>query len=145
MINLIPGVAASASALNAERIRMEVVSQNIANANTTRDVNGKPYQRQHVVFESMLLDAQDQAGASAGFGAQGIQVARVEKDNSPPNMIYDPTHPDADAHGFVASPNVNVQEEMVDLIASSRAFEANLAVIKNARQMAMQSLSIAKH
>ncbi len=141
MINLIPGVATSASALNAERIRMEVVSQNIANANTTRDVNGKPYQRQHVVFESMLLDAQNQFGT----GARGIQVARIEKDARPANLVYNPSHPDADARGFVATPNVNIHEEMVDLIASSRAFEANLAVVKNARQMAMQSLSIAKH
>ena len=122
---------------------MEVVSQNIANANTTHDLNGKPYQRQHVVFETMLLGAQEQAGA--GSSPQGVQVARVENDHTPPTMVYDPTHPDADAHGFVATPNVNVQEEMVDLIASSRAFEANLAVVKNARQMAMESLSIAKH
>jgi flagellar basal-body rod protein FlgC len=142
-MNLIPGIAASASALNAERIRMEVVTQNIANANTTRDINGKPYQRQNVVFETMLLGAQD--NATGGAAPQGIQVARVEKDTSESTPVYDPTHPDADAGGYVTYPNVKIQNEMVDLIASSRAFEANLAVVKNARQMALESLSIAKH
>ena len=142
-MNLIPGIAASASALNAERIRMEVVTQNIANANTTRDANGKPYQRQNVVFETMLLGAQD--SSVGGAVPQGIQVARIEKDTTEATPVYDPTHPDADASGYVTYPNVKIQNEMVDLIASSRAFEANLAVVKNARQMAMESLSIAKH
>lgn len=122
---------------------MEVVSQNIANANTTRDLNGKAYQRQHVVFENVLLNAQNQG--AGGAATQGIQVSKVEKDNSPPHLVYNPSHPDADARGFVAMPNINIHEEMVDLIASSRAFEANLAVVKNARQLALQSLSIAKH
>lgn len=135
MINLIPGVAASSSALNAERVRMDVISQNIANVNTTRDLNGKPYQRQHVVFETVL-------GAQ---GEHGVQVSKVEKDSAQPRMVYNPGHPDANAQGMVAMPDINIHEEMADLISSSRVFEANLAVVKNARQMALQSLSIAKH
>jgi len=143
MINLLPGIDSSASALDAERIRMDVIAQNIANSNVTRDVDGKPYQRQEVVFESVLNAAQNSDSLEAT--SKSVQIARVQKDNRPPRMIYNPGHPDADAHGMVAMPNINIHEEMVDMIASSRSYEANLAVVKNARAMAMQALSIAKH
>ncbi|MDX1952343.1 MAG: flagellar basal body rod protein FlgC [Verrucomicrobiota bacterium] len=140
MINFIPGIQSSSSALTAERIRMDVVSQNIANAHITRGLDGKPYQRQQVVFESVLAD--QQAGMSGG--AQTVQVARIQKDESPPHMIFNPTHPDADPNGMVAMPNVNMHQEWADYITSSRAYEANVAVIKNARSMALQTLSIGK-
>jgi flagellar basal-body rod protein FlgC len=143
MINLLPGIASSSSALDAERIRMDVIAQNIANANVTKDVDGKPYQRQEVVFESVLNALQNSDSPDAE--SKSVQIARVQKDNRPPRMIYNPGHPDADAHGMVAMPNINIHEEMVDMIASSRSYEANLAVVKNARAMAMQALSIAKH
>lgn len=143
MIDLLPGINSAASALDAERIRMDVVSQNIANVDTTRGIDGKPYQRQQVVFQS-VLNAQ-QATDNAGFTTQSVQIARVEKDNRPPRMVYNPSHPDANAQGMVAMPDINIHEEMVDMIASSRAYEANLAVVKNARTMAMQDLSIGKH
>jgi flagellar basal-body rod protein FlgC len=143
MINLLPGIASSASALDAERIRMDVIAQNIANSNVTRDVDGKPYQRQEVVFESVLNALQNSDASDSG--TQTVQIARVQKDNRPPRMIYNPGHPDADSHGMVAMPNINIHEEMVDMIASSRSYEANLAVVKNARAMAMQALSIGKH
>ena len=74
-----------------------------------------------------------------------MQIARIQKDPRPPRMVYNPSHPDANAQGMVAMPDINIHEEMVDMIASSRAFEANLAVVKNARTMAMQTLSIGKH
>ncbi|HEV7927389.1 MAG TPA: flagellar basal body rod protein FlgC [Verrucomicrobiae bacterium] len=143
MINLLPGIASSSSALDAERIRMDVIAQNIANANVTKDVDGKPYQRQEVVFESVLNALQNSDSPDAE--SKSVQIARVQKDNRPPRMIYNPGHPDADAHGMVAMPNINIHEEMVDMIASSRSYEANLAVVKNARTMAMQALSIGKH
>lgn len=143
MIPLLSGIDSTASALNAERIRMDVISENIANVNTTKGVDGKPYQRQQVVFES-VLKAQQDAGAGDG-GPQTTQVVRIAKDNRPPRMVYNPSHPDADAKGMVAMPNIDIHEEMVDLIASSRSYEANLAVVKNARAMAMQDLSIGKH
>jgi flagellar basal-body rod protein FlgC len=143
MINLLPGIQSSASALDAERIRMDVVGQNIANANVTRDVDGKPYQRREVVFESVLNALQNSDGPDAG--TKNVQIASVQKDSRPPRMIYNPGHPDANAQGMVAMPNINIHEEMVDMIASSRSYEANLAVIKNARTMAMQALSIGKH
>ena len=140
MIDLLPGVNLTTAALNAERVRMEVVSQNIANINTTRGLDGKPYQRQHVVFETVLR----QAGGDPGAPSQEVMVSRIEKDQRPPHLVYEPGHPDADSDGMVAMPDINMHEEMVDLITASRAFEANLAVMKNARSLALQSLAIGK-
>ncbi|HZT21367.1 MAG TPA: flagellar basal body rod protein FlgC [Verrucomicrobiae bacterium] len=139
MIDLLPGVQSTAAALDAERTRLNVIAENIANANTTRGPDGQPYRRQVVVFETALQQAMN------GAQAPVLKVAGIEKDPRPFQTVYDPGNPDADANGMVALPNVNVQEEMADLIAASRAFEANLAVVKNARAMALQVLSIAKH
>ncbi len=141
MINLLSGIHSTSSALNAERIRMEVISQNIANANTTRGSDGKPYAREQVIFETVL--GQQQSGG-IGPAAKGVQVSRIEKDSRQARLVFNPGHPEANAEGMVAMPNINVHEEMADLIASSRAFEANLAVVKNARTMALQSLAIGK-
>lgn len=142
MMNVLTGINATSSALEAERIRMEVISQNIANANTTRGADGLPYQRQQVVFET-LLDQQS-SNSPGAIGASGIQVARIEKDQRAPRMVFDPGHKDADANGMVAMPDINIHEEMADLITAQRAFEANLAVVRNARTMAMQTLAIGK-
>ncbi|MGC8744159.1 MAG: flagellar basal body rod protein FlgC [Verrucomicrobiia bacterium] len=139
MINLIPGVQSTVSALEAERVRMEVISQNIANAYTTRGLDGKPYQRQQVVFENVLNTAMGLEAEPAT-----VRVARVVKDNRPMPKLYSPGHPDADKNGMVTMPNVNIHEEMVDMISANRSYEANLAVIKTARNMVMQTLSIGK-
>jgi flagellar basal-body rod protein FlgC len=143
MINILTGIDSTSSALNAERIRMDVVSQNIANINTTRGLNGKPYQRQQVIFESVLKDQLKSSGAS-GSEARQVQVSRIESAHRAPRMLYQPGHADADANGMVAMPNINLYEEMVDLMAASRGYEANLSVVKSARSMAMQTLSIGK-
>lgn len=140
MINILTGVNASSSALEAERIRMEVISQNIANAEVSRGPDGQPYQRQQVVFETIL----NQQPGMAGSGASGVQVARIEKDQRPPRLVFNPSHAEADANGMVAMPDINIHEEMADLISASRAFEANLAVVRNARTMALQTLAIGK-
>lgn len=142
MIQTLTGIDSSSSALAAERVRMEVITQNIANANTTRGLDGKPYQRQVVVFEQALQNAEGSLGGPGN--PQKVEVARIDKDSRPPRIVYNPGHPDADADGMVALPNINIHEEMADLIASSRAFEANLAVVKNARTMALQTLAIGK-
>jgi flagellar basal-body rod protein FlgC len=142
MISLLSGIDSTSSALNAERVRMDVISENIANVNTTKGLDGKPYQRQQVVFESVL---NAQQAANGGAATQGAQIARIIPDTRPARMVYNPSHPDANAQGMVAMPDINIHEEMVDMIASSRSYEANLAVVKNARTMAMQDLSIAKH
>ena len=143
MINLLGGIDSTSSALDAERIRMDVIAGNIANANVTRGLDGKPYQRQEVVFESVLRAQQNSDSPEAG--SEKVQIARVQKDARPPRMVYNPGHPDANSKGMVAFPNINIHEEMVDMIASSRSYEANLAVVKNARAMAMGALSIGKH
>ena len=143
MIQLIPGINSTSSALNAERIRIEVVSQNLANANTSRGLDGKPYQRQQVVFETVLQRLQQGSGA-ANMQPQAVRVAQVSSDQRPPRLIHNPNHPDADAQGMVALPNINIYHEMVDLISASRAFEANLAAIKTARTMAMQTMGIGR-
>ena len=141
MLSLLSGVQSTSSALEAERIRMEVISQNIANANTTRGPDGKPYQRQEVVFETML-NRQLSGGMDAG--TKSVHIARISKDTTEPRLVYNPGHPDANKQGMVAMPNINVHEEMVDMIAASRSFEANLAVVKTARSMAMQTLNLGK-
>ena len=143
MINLLSGVSSTASALDAERTRMDIVSENIANVDTTKGPDGKPYQRQRVVFESVLQAAQ--GGDISSPASESVRVARIEGDNRPPRMVYNPGHPDANAQGMVAMPDINIHEEMVDMIAASRTYEANLAVVKNARTMAMAALSIGKH
>lgn len=139
MINALTGINTTASALEAERIRMEVISQNIANAELVRDADGKPYQRQQVVFEQVLnqqLGTTDSAGETL--------LARIEKDPRPPRLVHNPTSKYADANGMVAMPDIKIHEEMADLLVASRAFEANLAVVRNARSMALQTLSIGK-
>ena len=140
MIQMLGGIDSTASALAAERTRIEVITQNIANANTTRGIDGKPYQRQHVIFESALSQAQ-----AGGVDPRVVTVARIENDARPARLVFNPGHPDANPDGMVAMPDINIHEEMADMIAASRAFEANLAVVKNARTMAMQTLSIGKH
>jgi len=142
MVQILSGIQSTTAALDAERTRLDVISENIANAHTTRGPDGKPYQRQVVVFESALQQA---IGAEMQPQTPTLHVSRIEKDSRPPIMAYEPGHPDADANGMVALPNINIHEEMADMIAASRAFEANLAVVKNARSMALQTLAIGKH
>ena len=115
MLSLLSGVQSTSSALEAERIRMEVISQNSANANTTRGPDGKPYQRQEVVFET-LLNRQLSGGMDAG--TKSVHIARISKDTTEPRLVYNPGHPDANKQGMVAMPNINVHEEMVDMIAA---------------------------
>ena len=140
MIDILPAIRSTTAALDAERVHMDVVGQNIANVNTTRGAGGKPYERQQVVFETILRQATDGAGVTP----PELRVVRIESDRRAPKLVYQPGHPDANADGMVAMPDINIAEEMVDLIAASRAFEANLAVVKNSRTMALQTLSIGK-
>ena len=140
-MNLISGIDITAGALNAQKTRLDIVAQNIANAQTTRTPNGGPYQRQVVSFETELMRQQ---AASGGPALQGVKVATVATDHSPGVRVYNPQHPDAGPDGFVTMPNVNLSYEMVDLITASRAYEANLSVVKSARQMAMKTLEIGK-
>jgi flagellar basal-body rod protein FlgC len=139
-MNLISGIDISASALAAQKTRLDIVAQNIANAETTRTANGGPYQRQVVSFETELIRSQGTATGSL----QSVRVAQVTTDRSPGQQVYNPQHPDATPDGLVTMPNVNLSQEMVDLITASRTYEANLSVVKNARQMATRTLDIGK-
>jgi flagellar basal-body rod protein FlgC len=141
-MNLLSGIDVTAGALNAQKTRLDLVAQNIANAQTTRTPNGGAYQRQVVSFESELVRRQ---GATAGAAAlQGVKIGSITADRTPGQQVYNPQHPDAGPDGLVMMPNVNLSYEMVDLITASRAYEANLAVAKNARQMAVKALEIGK-
>lgn len=138
-MNLISGIDVTAGALNAQKTRLDIVAQNIANAQTTRTANGTPYQRQIVSFESELIRR-----SSSGASLQSVRIGSISADRAPGQKIYNPQHPDAAPDGTVMMPNVNLSYEMVDLITASRAYEANLSVAKSARQMAMKTLEIGK-
>ncbi len=134
----------SASGLSAERLRMDVTAENLANAQTTRGPNGGPYRRKEVVLQTARPDGFQTALASAVGGVPGsggsqqsggVQVAGIAEDPGAPRMIYDPGHPDANAQGYVAMPNVNPVTEMVDLISASRAYEANVTAMQTAKAM----------
>ena len=133
--NILGATNISASGLSAERMRMEVVANNIANAYSTRTPEGGAFRRKDVVFAAVLEDHMQPGG---------VQVAGIVDDPSELPRIYQPGHPDADANGFVTMPNVNVPLEMVNLITASRAYEANLKVLRSFRQMAEQTLSLAR-
>ena len=139
-MNLISGIDITAGALNAQKTRLDIVAQNIANAHTTRTPNGGPYQRQIVSFETQLM----RHGLGGGASLQSVKVGTITADRTPGQQVYNPQHPDASPDGLVTMPNVDLSYEMVDLITASRAYEANLAIVKNARQMAMKTLEIGK-
>lgn len=144
-MGLFQAIDASASGMTAERLRMDVISNNIANANTTRTAEGGPYRRQMVVFEpragqasfGQILSQQMDTGV-------GVRVTGIEKDNAPPKLMYDPNHPDANKDGYVEMPNISIVSEMVDMITASRAYEANVTAANAAKSMAMKALDIGK-
>ncbi len=130
----------SATALGAQRIRLNVISANLANAETTRTPEGGPYRKQDVVFRTAKVDfARDLQQA-----LQGVEVAAIRTNQAPLRNIYDPSHPDADATGQVALPNVNLLEEMVDMMSATRSYEANVTAVKSAKRMAMKALEIGR-
>jgi flagellar basal-body rod protein FlgC len=141
-MDLLSGITATNSALNAQRTRLDIIAQNIANAQTTRGPDGRAYQRSVVSFESELIRSQSAAPGSKSLSS--VRVAEVTKDTTPGQRLHDPGHPDADEKGMVTMPNVNLAFEMVDLITASRAYEANLTVAKNSRQMALKTLEIGR-
>ena len=130
----------SSSGLSAERLRMDTIASNVANVNTTRTESGGPYVRKIAVFEENLKAIRDKSG----FNGNGVKVSAIVDDTSDLKTMYDPTHPDADENGYVAMPNVNILNEMADLIASSRAYEANTTVISTTKNMYLKALEIGK-
>ena len=141
MSTLNAAISASASALNAEKKRIEVAVSNLANQESTRTADGQPYRRRDVV-----LAADDKAfdAALGRAGATGVRVATVVEDQAPVRRRYEPSHPDADADGFVALPNVDAPQEMVDMLGAARAYQANLAAISLIRDMVAKALELGR-
>ena len=134
----------SASALTAERMRMDVTAENLANAQTTRTADGGPYRRKEVVLQERAgsFGASLSAAMNNGTRGGGVEVAGVVEDQTPLKRVYDPGHPDADANGYVAMPNVDTVTEMVDLIGAQRAYEANVTAMQAAKQMFSRTLDL---
>jgi flagellar basal-body rod protein FlgC len=124
----------SATALEAQKIRMNVIASNIANVNSTRTPEGGPYRKKDVVFESYMFDE----------SSVGVNIPKIVEDERPFKMVYDPSHPDANKDGYVSYPNVNTIEETVNLISATRAYEANLTLINSYKEMFMKTLDITK-
>lgn len=145
-MDLFTAMNTSSSALSAERTRMNLISSNLANANTTRTDEGGPYKRKDAIFKA--TPPTDNFGkALAGAAAEQVRqvsVSGIVEDKNPPRMQYDPAHPDANAEGYVAMPNVNVVEEMVDMITASRVYEANVMATQAAKGMALKTLEIGR-
>ena len=148
------GIDTAASGLTAERLRMDVISNNIANANTTRTREGGAYHRRYVVFTPrtkpekpfekflhMSMGNLNKKESKAGEGVRAVSINRDEEDGP---LVYDPGHPDANADGYVEHSNVNIVAEMVDMITASRAYEANTAVINAAKSMATKALDMGR-
>ena len=140
----------SASALTAQRLRLDVISNNIANASTTRTAQGGPYKREDVVFVTQarnsfypaLVMARRSGEAQQTLAAAGVQVSKIVTDNEPGPRVYDPTHPDADANGYVTYPNVNIVSEMTNMLSATRSYEAAMSALEASKRMALRALQI---
>ncbi len=146
-MNFFRSMDISASALTAQRYRMDIIGENVANATTTRTEAGGPYRRKYVVmqerslpylFKNVLQESQERIGGG------GVRITATREDTSPFKLVYDPQHPDADAEGYVSMPNVDLEQEMVDMISASRSYEANITVLNNYKSMANRALQIGR-
>jgi flagellar basal-body rod protein FlgC len=135
------GIDISASGLTAQRLRMDTISSNIANAETTRDENGETYRRKIPIFKEKLEEYIG-LNSSQQLASDGVEVKEIAEDQSPFRLEYRPEHPDADENGYVQLPNVSVMTEMVNMIDASRAYEANIQAISNYKSMAGSALNI---
>jgi flagellar basal-body rod protein FlgC len=142
MSTLSSAIAASASALNVERTRIEVAVSNIANADSTRGPDGQPYRRRDVLLASDPVNSFD--AVLGQVGASGVKVAGIVQDQTPFRRRYEPSHPDADAAGFVELPNIDTSEEMVDMLGAARAYQANLAAIGLIKEMVAKALELGR-
>lgn len=134
----------SASGLSAERLRMDTISSNIANISTTRTADGGPYRRKIAVFEENYDNALNENTGKYEKKLLGVRASNIQEDQSPFEEKYDPGNPDADADGYVKMPNVNILNEMADMMASTRAYEANVTAINDEKGMFTKALEIGK-
>lgn len=166
LIDMFSGLSISASGLRAQRVRQNVIASNLANAETTRTKEGGPYKRQFVVLRENPADPEKRfvfgPDKMQGFTTHenhipipepgfpvdkehtgsGVEVASIEQDKTPPKLVYDPSHPDANEQGYVAMPNVNVVQEMTDMITATRSYEASVTAMNSTKTMLMKALEI---
>lgn len=140
-MNFLNLLKTSAGGLNAQRMRMNLISSNIANINTTRTENGGPYKRKDLVFEAIPTE---RFGNTLDMYLTDVHVKKIIEDNRPFIIKYEPGHPDANKDGYVSMPNINIIEEMVNMISASRSYEANVSAIKATKDMANAALEIGK-
>jgi flagellar basal-body rod protein FlgC len=150
-MGLFDAIDIAGSGLSAERVRMDVTSENLANAQTTRTANGQPYQRQEVELKQDGTPAEFSAqlagqmsGAGEGSSAGGVQVAGIVADKTPDQLVYDPGNPEANNQGYVRMPNVNTVTEMVDLISESRSYQSDVTAMQTAKSMFTATLGLLK-
>jgi len=146
-MSMFGGMEISGSALTAQRLRMNVTAENIANAETTKGADGNPYRRKEVVLQSVgqagTFGSQlSRAMGTSGVAPGGVQASEITEDQTNGKLVYDPSHPDADAQGYIRMPNVDTVTEMVDLIDAQRAYEANVTAMSAAKQMFAKTLEI---
>ncbi len=146
-MSMFGGMEISGSALTAQRLRMNVTAENIANAETTKGADGNPYRRKEVTLQSVgqagTFGSQlSRAMGSSGVAPGGVQASEITEDQTNGKLVYDPSHPDADAQGYIRMPNVDTVTEMVDLIDAQRAYEANVTAMSAAKQMYAKTLEI---
>jgi flagellar basal-body rod protein FlgC len=136
----------SSSGLSAQRIRINLISGNLANVQTTRTKQGGPYRRKEAIFAAQPVNPSFKKILADRQNSQlsGVKVVKIIEDPNPPVMKYDPQHPDADDQGYVAMPNINLMEEMVNMISASRSYEANVTALKAAKDMALKALEIGR-
>lgn len=132
----------AASGLRAQSTRLNTISSNLANSETTSTPEGGPYKKKSVVLQTENMPFQRHLDRSLSQHAQGVKVTRIVEDESPPQLVYDPSHPDAREDGYVAMPNVSVIKEMVDMMSTTTSYEANTTTIKSAKRMALNALKI---
>lgn len=145
-MNFLDALNTSATGLSAQRLRMNLISSNLANVNTPQAKEGNAYQRKDAVFAAQATQSEFGAALARELhpGPTGVQVVAIRDDNREPILKYDPTHPDANDEGFIALPNINVVEEMVNMISASRSYEANVTAVKASKDMVSSALEIGK-
>ncbi len=141
-MDLFSALKISSSGMSVQRTRLNVVSSNLANINTTKTPEGGPYKRKSVVVQAVSLNKPGSFANAVDSAIRGVKVTQIKEDSSAPRMLYDPSHPDADENGYIAMPNVNMMEEMVDMLSASRAYEANAMAANTAKQMAQKAIEM---
>lgn len=134
----------NASGLTLERLKMDTISTNIANVNTTRTEEGGPYRRKEILFQENLVNAKDRLTGRSKMTSNGVKVIGIEEDADNLSIVYNPEHPDADAEGYVQMPNVNMVDEMIALINTQRTYEANVTALNTSKKILMKALEISK-